>query len=124
MLNRRLMLRRKSETGAVSLWDLLILMNFSACGGGALAAVGVRDHPSARRVFIAVVMGMTIAAASACLHWRTGGYIAKKLEYDNAKLRWLYLAACIWVLAAGVLAFHGARLALRIVTQVDQAGWR
>jgi hypothetical protein len=89
-------------------------MSFSSSVGGALAAAAVTDHPSAPRAFMGAVMGMVIAAANTWLHWRMGGSIKKKLGAEDAKLRWLYLGVCVWVIVAAALAFQITRFALRI----------
>ena len=114
MLIQPAVARQNGVRGTVTLWDMLVLMNFSSCIGGSIAAT-TDGHAqlSVLRVLIVIPFGMLIGAGFAWLHWRAGIYASRNVA--AAKLPWLYLAACFWLIAAAILSFQITRFATRLV---------
>lgn len=89
----------------MSLWELLIGVSSSAIVGGALAAARV-SNGGVRSYLIATLTGVLLAVANAWTWSKVAGATDRRIEAFSESdreryLRWLYLAAGMWVLCGG-----------------------
>ena len=98
----------------VSLIDLLNACTWSVALSGAITA-GHGPRPfDGWRIFICALVGSLTGLVCAWLQWRVVRYAAKAgAGVTNAKARWIFFGAIVWLVVSGFLGFGICRLVIR-----------